>query len=1267
VSDESAHKLSAERSAAGRPTGVLRALVRSDRFELLGELGAGAMGVVWRAFDKHRKTEVALKTLHHNLDPEIVLRFKQEFRTLVDVRHPNVVRFHELFEVEGRLFFTMELIDGVDLLSWVWGHEPTREALPKHDDDFLTEETTRRGEAMLLGPKIDEPRLRDALAQLAAGVSALHAVGCVHRDIKPSNVLVAGDGRLVLLDFGLSAQLLDPERSDLATAVGTVAYMAPEVAAQQPCDPKADWYSVGVLLFEAFTGRTPFQAQSMMEILQAKATSDPPPPSTMAKNVPPDLDHLVSALLRRDPTDRAGQAEVLRVLEPNRKPRRSAMIEALTSVTDSAPTPRLPLVGRQRELAELQANLQAARRSGTIIQFLLGPSGIGKTALAEAFARQLSQDAIVLVGRCHERETLPFKAFDHVIDGLSRRLKQLPATTRARILPERADLLAELFPVLRRVEGIGGGARRWRGADPGELRVRAFTALRELLGSLARHAPMVLVLDDLHLADLDSIDLLSHLARPPHAPRLLILGMGRPGGAIDHINELGKRGQVGEIRTLILDNLPLEEAELLADIGASQFDLNLEDPRAIAAASAGHPGFTLELVRAVGDPDAPLEIGAHTGPLLLDDLLAARLGKLRVEQRSVVEVLAALGAPATIDLLATATLTTVAALVGHIDELIDADLVVATGRGVGDTVELYHDRIREVVAAGMAPESTRVHHHHIALAIEGREDADPEKLMHHWRFAGQPRRAIDYALAAARRAADAYEFHRASELYRATLAEALQGDVERKTRVELADVLLYAGRPLEAAEEYLAAGRGAVREDALDLRRRAADALFNATELERGQALMDEVLAGLGVAGPAPKAGGLLGNLFGLRGKLAMRGQTFVRRPPEEIAHTEIVTLDALQSASMVTAMFDPVRAFEHHSRYLELSRKAGDAVRYARGLCAEATWRAADGAEHAARIAELLDGAESAAQTDGGALERAQIQLARGVAGFQIGDYAGARSAIDWCLTTLDNDCKGAIFETRNARQYAAAIYWMQGELQLLLISARSWSESAGALGDAYAVSMLSIGHAANAQLVTGDMQAAARMLADGEKLWAKRDVPLYHFYLLQSRVTLDLYRGDAPAALAAIDQQGPALLKRGLDRLQYVQAELALLSLRATIAVASRTGDPKLLTRAKNELKALGKIAAPWLTALGHLAAGGLASFQAPEAAEAAYRTAASECNRLGMPLYAVAARWRAAQLVGGAVGMAESMAAVDQIRGQGVRDPERLLVTLAPSYEG
>jgi hypothetical protein len=429
---------------------------------------------------------------------------------------------------------------------------------------------------------------------------------------------------------------------------------------------------------------------------------------------------------------------------------------------------------------------------------------------------------------------------------------------------------------------------------------------------------------------------------------------------------------------------------------------------------------------------------------------------------------------------------------------------------------------------------------------------------------------------------------------------------------------------------------------------------------------MDEVLTSLGVAA-APSKPGLLGNLFGLRSKLALRGQSFVRRPPEEIAHTEIVTLDALQSASMVTAMFDPLRAFEHHSRYLELSRKAGDAVRYARGLCAEATWRAADGAEHAARVAELLDGAESAAATDGGALERAQIQLARGMSGYLIGDYASARSSIDWCLTTLDNDCKGAIWETRNARQYASWIYWMQGELQLLLHSTRNWLDAAGALGDTYATSMLSIGPAANAQLVTGDLQEAGRLLADGERLWGKRAVPLYHFYLLQSRITLDLYRGDPQAALAAIDQQGPALLKRGLDRVQYVQAELALMSLRCVVGLAARTGDGKLVARARQEMKALGRINAPWVVALSHLAAGAIASFNDPETAEATYRTAAAECNRLGLPMYGIAARWRAAQLIGGAVGMAESMATVDQIRGQGVRDPERFLGALAPSYEG
>ena len=189
---------------------TLRAVLTVVRFTLVCRIGAGGMGVVYETYDQQRGELVALKTMRR-VDPGALVRFKQEFRSLADITHPNLANLYELFAVEDRWFITMELVEGCDFLSFVkgtpeeaagrWNAGPTVIARPPRSAGQPTEVTRTPNF------HFDEKRLRDALSQLALGVSALHAAGKLHRDIKPPNVLVTHEGRVVLLDFGLTADL----------------------------------------------------------------------------------------------------------------------------------------------------------------------------------------------------------------------------------------------------------------------------------------------------------------------------------------------------------------------------------------------------------------------------------------------------------------------------------------------------------------------------------------------------------------------------------------------------------------------------------------------------------------------------------------------------------------------------------------------------------------------------------------------------------------------------------------------------------------------------------------------------------------------------------------------------------------------------------------------------------------------------------------------------------------------------------------------------
>ena len=214
----------------------LRTMLNAVRFTLVRRLGAGGMGVVYEAYDQQRGELVALKTMKR-VNPLALVRFKQEFRSLSDITHRNLVNLYELFAVEDRWFFTMELVEGGSFFSHIrHGPDPASFRLNEVDASNVRSEPVhpRRPKPQF---SLDETRLRDALRQLAEGVDALHRAGKLHRDIKPSNVLVTVEGRVVLLDFGLTADLesLGRGRAVDRQVVGTVGHMSPEQAAGTLC------------------------------------------------------------------------------------------------------------------------------------------------------------------------------------------------------------------------------------------------------------------------------------------------------------------------------------------------------------------------------------------------------------------------------------------------------------------------------------------------------------------------------------------------------------------------------------------------------------------------------------------------------------------------------------------------------------------------------------------------------------------------------------------------------------------------------------------------------------------------------------------------------------------------------------------------------------------------------------------------------------------------------------------------------------------------
>src|SRR5262245_4470594 len=497
------------------PTGFLiqHEFSGNARFEIRRRLGGGGFGIVYEAFDRERHRPVALKTLRH-VDPVALYRFKQEFRSLTDVAHPNLVTLYELLSEGDEWFFTMELIDGVPFTEHVrWNTIVAQSRSNATSDEAITHtvkitsgEIWPEPAKIPIGGILDVARLRHALVPVPEAICAIHDAGILHRDIKPSNVLITAEGRAVLLDFGLVSETRQTGPARDARVAGTPAYMSPEQASGHAVSGATDWYSFGVMLYEALVGTLPF-ATTDTDFFDPRRVRTLVRPIDLDASVPPDLSALCVDLLEENPDARPSDAEVLRRLTYHAPPRPAEATGTPAGRADS------PFIGREHQLDALRAAFDDSRAGRTVLAFVRGRSGMGKTSLVHRFLQQVRQTQpapVVLTGRCYERESVPFKALDSLVDAFALHLDDLLPDGIAH--ERRADLaaLARLFPVLGDVEPPAGSGI----FDFQELRRRAFASFRALMSEVAARQPLVLFIDDLQWGDLDSGALLADLLRP---------------------------------------------------------------------------------------------------------------------------------------------------------------------------------------------------------------------------------------------------------------------------------------------------------------------------------------------------------------------------------------------------------------------------------------------------------------------------------------------------------------------------------------------------------------------------------------------------------------------------------------------------------------------------------------------------------------------------------------------------------------------------------
>jgi DNA-binding SARP family transcriptional activator/tRNA A-37 threonylcarbamoyl transferase component Bud32 len=758
-----------------------------QRYLLEEHLAEGGQGEVYRGRDQMTGQPVAIKWLKTELadrHPDLVARFVREGAALRRLHHPNIVAILDTFEHAGRYAIVMEYVPGGSLRALL----DTARQLPLD-------------RVLAIG------------LELADALSRAHHVGVVHRDLKPENVLLAADGTPRLTDFGMARLEWDDARlTQSGTLFGSPAYMSPEAIRGEELDARSDIWSLGVVLYELLAGRRPFEGVQITPVLAAIQADPVPDLRAFRPDAPQPLVDLLSQMLVKERTKRiASMRQIAAALEAIRDGRAAEGIlpeqrgqthadEASVAVADTPSradhATAHPLtsagriapgalgddsqpgaaegpvfVAREQELGRLDALLDLALAAQSLVAFVVGEAGQGKTTLLQAFARRAMQahpELIVAGGNCNAYTGagdpyLPFREILELLTGdvearaLAGRLRReqaerlwnsLPATAQALldVGPDLLDTFISARTLLSRAAASVTGGAAWltelqalaeskATAPMGPQQQDLFEQYAKVVQHLARRAPLLLILDDLQWADLGSTNLLLHLGRRLKGCRVLIVGAYRPADVA-----MGRDGErhplervVGELRRdfgeIVLD---LSRAEGRAFVDAlldSEPNLIDEAFRAtLYQQTGGHPLFTIELLRDVQERGALVRDDAgrwvaaanldwSSLPARVEGAIGERIGRLAVPLRELLQVASVEGEEFTAEVVAQVLGADEHEVVGRLSHELDQThhLVQALGIRRAGAVRLSRYRFRHILIQrylyGSLDDVVRAYHH----------------------------------------------------------------------------------------------------------------------------------------------------------------------------------------------------------------------------------------------------------------------------------------------------------------------------------------------------------------------------------------------------------------------------------------------------------------------------------------------------------------------------------------------------------------------------
>jgi len=326
------------------------------RFELVSEIGRGAMGIVYKAKDPMLERTVAIKTINLTMDKDgaemYEKRFYQEARAAGGLNHPNIVTIYDIGHSESLCYMAMEYIEGAELRT-----------------------------LLLPGKPLPVQKVLSIASQVAEGLAYAHERGVVHRDIKPANIMVPESGPVKITDFGIARMRTSNVQTQTGMMMGSPKYMSPEQVIGKRADHRADLFSLGVILYEMLTGAAPFTGESVNAVMYQIVNFVPPAPSAINPASPPALDRIVARMLAKALDERAqSAAEIARGLRDCEHQVHGAPSATSTlPLAGLAPGPTPAVVDREVKSAVLSQTVERSRRAETTDPEAPAARGVSRT------------------------------------------------------------------------------------------------------------------------------------------------------------------------------------------------------------------------------------------------------------------------------------------------------------------------------------------------------------------------------------------------------------------------------------------------------------------------------------------------------------------------------------------------------------------------------------------------------------------------------------------------------------------------------------------------------------------------------------------------------------------------------------------------------------------------------------------------------------------------------------------------------------------------